>query len=260
MRTCIQCGKQTDTPYCPYCGQKQDMPRLSLGTFLNDFFSRIYGLDGAFPKTLIGLARNPAVVAQEYIKGIRGKYVGPVGYYFLMFALFLLVVQLSDLTLADYFPKTEEYADSFIDDTDHEKGYRVREISLTIKGIVFRNIQYVAVLMVPFVAFWCGIWFRKSKYNLLENIVFSFFIHAEAIIFNMLGFVFFMVSDYKNNQLTTLISVIYYIWSVSLFYTGKVRFSSLVKALMAYLLAYLSFFVFLTVIATLLIIIRGGVF
>ena len=257
--TCIQCGKQTDTAYCPYCGQKQNIPRLSLKTFLHDFFSRIYGLDGAFPKTFLGLAKNPALVAQEYIKGIRGKYVGPVGYYFLMFAIFLLIVQVSDLTLADYLPKTEEYAESFIDDESKSKKFNVREISLIVKQTVFRNIQYVAVLMVPFVAFWCGVWFRKSKYNLLENIVFSFFIHAEVIIFNIIGFIFLAVSGYNGNNFMRLFSVIYCIWSISLFYAGKVRLGPLVKGLAAYVLAYISFILFLTVVVTLVLILRGGV-
>lgn len=259
MKSCIQCGEHADTKFCSNCGQRQNIPRLTLKTFLNDFVSRIYGLDGAFPRTLLGLAKNPAIIAKEYIAGIRGKYVGPVGYYFLMFAIFLLIVELSDLTLADYFPKTEEYADSFVEDGDNDKGRRAKEISLLVKGIVYRNIQYVAVIMVPFFALWCLIWFRRSKYNWLETVVFVFFIHGEAIILNILGFFIFYLTGFKHNGLVTFLTTVYYVLSVSLFYRGKIQLGAVVKGVLAYAMAYISFFILLTIIVTLGIMASGRV-
>lgn len=259
MKACIQCGEQTDTKFCPNCGQNQHIKRLALSTFFHDFFSRIYGLDGAFPNTVIGLARNPAKVAKEYIKGIRGRYVGPVGFYFLMFAIFLLIVQISELTLTDYFPNTEEYAESMFSQDSNDKRQQAREIGLVVKGIVFRNIQYVAVLMIPFFALWCKVLFRKSSYNYLETLVFSFFIFGEAIIFNIIGFLTLSFTGFQSNLLLTIMMVIYYVWCTSLFYRGKAKLGTMFKGLIVYGLANFSFFLFLTIIVTIGLFINGGI-
>lgn len=259
MKECIQCGTQNDTKFCPNCGQNQHIKRLTLTSFFHDFFSRIYGLDGAFPNTVIGLARNPAKVAKEYIKGIRGKYVGPVGYYFLMFAIFLLIVQMSDLKLTDYFPRTEEYAESMFSEDSTDKRQQAREIGLVVKGIVFNNIQYVAVLMIPFFALWCRIFFRKSGFNYLETLVFSFFIFGQAIIFNILGFLTLSFTGFQSSLLITSLMILYYTWCVTLLYRGKVQIGAMFKGLLVYGLANISFFLILTIIVTIWLFINGGI-
>ncbi|MEO9966436.1 MAG: DUF3667 domain-containing protein [Reichenbachiella sp.] len=258
MKSCIQCGKPADENYCSFCGQNQNIQRLTLKSFFNDFFSRVYGLDGAFPRTVLGLAINPARVAKEYIEGIRGKYVGPVGYYFLIFAIFLLVVQFSDYTLDDYLPKTEEYADSLMENNNPDRVLQVKELAFRVKQKVFNSIQYVAVLIVPLFAMWCGIWFRKSKYNFIENAVFAFFIHAQAIIINILGFVFFANTGLKSNTVITALSVIYYVWSISHFYVGKIQFKAIIKGVLAHVFAYLCFLILVMFVVLIGLLLTGG--
>ncbi|SMD33252.1 Protein of unknown function [Reichenbachiella faecimaris] len=259
MKTCIQCGEPSNSNYCSNCGQKQNIRRLTLASFFSDFFSRIYGLDGAFPNTIIGLTKNPAKVAQDYIRGIRGKYVGPVGYYFLIFTIFFLLVQLSDYTLNDYLPKTENFAESIVDNNNLKEGQNAREIALAVKQRIFNNLQYVHVFLVPILAFWCGVWFKKSNYNFIENTVLSFFIHAQGTVVNLNGFVIFIFTGLKNNTIINLIIILYYAWSMSLFYTGKAKLSSLCKGLIAYLFTYISFLLFVAVIVLISLIVRGRV-
>ena len=246
MKTCVQCGQSASDSFCPNCGQKQDIPRLTLRTFFGDFFSRIYGLDGAFPRTVIGLFKNPGTVALEYISGIRGKYVGPVGYYFLMFAILLLLIEISGFSVSDYFPKTDDLSDSIIDETGTTRSQEAKAMAKVVQEKIHDNLQYIAVLMVPFAGFWARLWFRKSGFNLLESIVFAFFSHGQAIIFNVVGFLVFAVSGYKNSMFIVLVAAVYQLIAISLFFTQKVSFKSLIKSLCAYLLAYASFLLFTT--------------
>lgn len=256
MKTCVQCGTSTEDNFCPNCGQKQDITRLTLKSFFSDFFSRIYGLDGAFPRTAIGLFKNPGTVTREYIKGIRGKYVGPVGYYFLMFAILLLLIEISGFTVSDYFPKTEDFSDSIIDETGTTRSQEAKAMAKMVQNKIHNNLQYIAVLMVPFAGFWTRLWFRKSGYNLLESIVLAFFTHGQAQIFNILGFLVFAVSSYKNSLIISLVATVYQIIAISLFFTQKIGFRSIIKSLFAYLLAYASFLIFTTFSITILLILK----
>lgn len=259
MKTCIQCEEATTDNFCPKCGQNQNVERLTLASFFSDFFSRVYGLDGAFPHTVIGLTKRPHLVAKEYISGIRGKYVGPVGYYFLIFTIFLLLVQVSGFSLADYLPKTENFADSMVDDNDITKTKQTKEIALYVKEKVFNNIQYVHVFLVPILALWSKVWFRKSDYNFIENCVFSFFIHAQGTVINIIGFLIFISTGFKSNAFISLMTLTYYLWSISLFYSGKIQFFSLLKGLMAYAFTYLSFLLFVAIVVFISLIASGGV-
>ncbi|MEO9806314.1 MAG: DUF3667 domain-containing protein [Reichenbachiella sp.] len=254
MKSCIQCGEPTSDNYCSKCGQKQNIQRLTLSSFFSDFFSRVYGLDGAFPRTVIGLTKNPALVAQEYIKGIRGKYVGPVGYYFLIFAILLLLIEISGYEVADYFPKTEEISDSIIDETGTTKNSEAKALGRIIKSKIYSNLQYIAVLMVPFLGIWGSIWFKKSKFNVLESTVFAFFILGQAIIFNIIGFLFFALSGYKSLSIVNAVAIIYYTVCISLFYTESITFKSILKALVVYGSAFISFMIFTTAVIVLIII------
>ncbi|WP_422361518.1 DUF3667 domain-containing protein [Reichenbachiella sp.] len=256
MKTCIQCGTSTEEKFCPNCGQKQDVSRLTVKSFFSDFFSRIYGLDGAFPRTAIGLFKNPGTVALDYIKGIRGKYVGPVGYYFLMFAILLLLIKVSGFSVSDYFPKTEDLSNSIIDETRTTRSQEAKVMAKMVQEKIHDNLQYIAVLMVPFVGFWTRLWFRKSGFNLLESIVLAFFSHGQAQIFNIIGFLVFAVSGYKNSIVIGLVATIYQMIAISLFFTQKISIKSILKSFFAYALAYASFLLFTTISITILLILK----
>lgn len=98
--SCIIAGTSVAMDYCPNCGQKKSVTkRITILALFRDFINRIYRFDGMFPRTLRPLTIRPGEVARSYINGIRVKYVGPVGYYFLTLTFFLLVVPLLDIEL-----------------------------------------------------------------------------------------------------------------------------------------------------------------
>lgn len=256
MKTCIQCGASTEEKFCSNCGQKQDITRLTIKSFFSDFFSRIYGLDGAFPRTVVGLFKNPGTVVLEYIKGIRGKYVGPVGYYFLMFTILLIIINVLGFEVADYFPKTEDISDSIIEETGNKQSEAAKALGREIKEKVYNNIQYISFLLAPFLGLWGSVWFRKSKFNLLESIVFAFFVLGQAIIFNMIGFFVFAATGYKNLIVVNFIEMIYCTTAISLFYTSKISIKSIMRSLAAFILSYLSFILFTIISITILVMVR----
>lgn len=101
-KNCINCQQEVSDNYCSHCGQRTHVKRISLREGWNDFWARVYGFDGMFPNTLRDLTLRPGVAARIFISGNRVKYYGPVGYFFLMITVFLLLLDLLNIELADF--------------------------------------------------------------------------------------------------------------------------------------------------------------
>lgn len=95
--TCTNCGQEAIEKFCPNCGQRTNVKRITFREGWFDFWSRVYGFDGMFPRTLRDLTIRPGKAARDYINGNRVKYYGPVGYFFLMITLFLVLAGMLDI-------------------------------------------------------------------------------------------------------------------------------------------------------------------
>ena len=242
MAECIQCGHEAPGKYCANCGQKQHIARLSVKTFFTDFLSRVYGLDGAMPRTLIGLSRNPGAVIREYVRGIRGKYVGPVGYYFLLFAVYLLLFKITGVSIDDY-SGSEDFQEVFQNQLGQEAPTEVTPFQQTMRNAVLGNIQFFILLSFPFISWWGMLFFRKSGYNFLENMVFSFYTQAHMVLFNILGILLYVSTGTKFRLLMSLFGTIYFVVAASQYFKNKINFASVVKSLLLFVVSYISFFV-----------------
>ena len=88
--TCLNCKAEIQHRFCPYCGQKKDVKRLtwhSLVAEIAHFFSHI---EHGFINTCYQLFIRPGKTINEYIEGKRKKYHKPVGFYLIWVALFIL--------------------------------------------------------------------------------------------------------------------------------------------------------------------------
>jgi hypothetical protein len=99
---CINCSSEVTSIFCPTCGQRQTVKRLSVKEGWNDFWARVYGFDGMFPRTLRDLTIRPGEVSRKYIKGNRVAYYGPVGYFFLMVTLMYIVASVLNIDLVEF--------------------------------------------------------------------------------------------------------------------------------------------------------------
>ena len=249
MSICIRCGSQTTDSYCPHCGQKQNIPRLSWKTLVHDFASRIYGIDGAFPQTVVGLFKRPAHVIQEYIDGVRNKYVGPVGYYFLVFAIYILLFKILGIKVSDYLnPDTfngvvQELVDQKYSEENIKRQQKVME---TVASLI----QIMPILLFPFWGWFAKLFFRSQKHHLLEHIVFMFYLHAQSLIFSMAGLLLHKITGIFFLSYDQMISIIYISISASFFYTGKLSVKGILKALLTYFLAFICYILGISVIGS----------
>ena len=78
--TCLNCGTPLTAKYCPQCGQKANVGRLTwhhLGEEIAHFFTHI---EQGFLKTTKDLLIKPGIVQKNYLDGKRKIYHKPIGF------------------------------------------------------------------------------------------------------------------------------------------------------------------------------------
>jgi hypothetical protein len=90
-KDCLNCGTIVQGHYCYACGQENIVPHQSFGGLTKHFVYDIFHFDGKFFDTLIPLFFKPGLVAKEYTKGKRVKFLDPIRMYLFTSAVFFLI-------------------------------------------------------------------------------------------------------------------------------------------------------------------------
>jgi hypothetical protein len=186
---CINCGADDEGKLCSNCGQPLQVKRITIREQWHDFVDKEYGLDGQFFQTVKELTIKPGYVAREFLRGNRVRYFGPIGYYFFMITLFLLVLSMIGMNFTDYMKAMQEQM-PMQDQSNSEFGNNTR-------NWVSDNMKLVAFIIPPFMAFAAQrVFFRKQGLNFLEHSVPVFYLLGhwywfstiEAVVFHYFGY------------------------------------------------------------------------
>lgn len=89
---CKNCNHplDNDAQFCDNCGGKVIAFRITFALLFREFFNNVFGLDTQFFRTLKEMAIRPHLVLEEYLSGVRKRYVNPFGLLTIGAALSLL--------------------------------------------------------------------------------------------------------------------------------------------------------------------------
>lgn len=172
--TCINCGAEVPGKFCGECGQPMPPKRINLKQLYFDFQTRIYGLDGMFPRTLRDLTIRPGRVADAYIDGNRRSYYGPVGYFFLIATVMYLLADLIGISLLDFLKGMSMQSSQGIPaGSDQEK------LALSFNQRMSENLRLFTFIQIPIWAFASKyVFFRKVRLNWLEHAILPLYVHG----------------------------------------------------------------------------------
>lgn len=230
---CINCGAEASGRFCSHCGQRMTVKRITFKEGWVDFWSRIYGFDGMFPRTLRDLTLRPGYAARQYILGNRAKYYGPVGYFFLMITLFLLVMSMLDLNMLDFI---NEKRATFVPDAI-KPGSGQEKFTELVLGFISRNMKVIAFLNVPFHAFAARyLIFRKSGLNFMENMVMPFYLMGHLYWLSIVSvFVYFYTNSYLFTTVIGVIALFYYGFGYAALMDYQPKWKAFLKGILVYL-------------------------
>jgi hypothetical protein len=242
---CINCKAEVTENFCPHCGQRTSVKRMSLKESWLDFWSRVYGFDGMLPRTLTDLTVRPGVAAKRFIDGNRVMYYGPVGYFFLMITVCLLFFSMIGV---DFFEFTKGMQSSL------PTSDQATKMTERIQRFVSDNIKIFAFLIIPFQAFAAKyLYFRKSGYNFLEHAVLPLYIAGHLFWVTMVDGVIYKLTGHASLVTNTIIGTLYLGYGYSTMMTYQSRLRTFIKGVFLSVTSQLLFFVFFMIVAAIAI-------
>jgi hypothetical protein len=78
--TCLNCGTALTDKYCPHCGQKASVERISWHHFLHEVIHFFTHIEKGFFATTILLITRPGLLNKNYLDGKRKAYHKPISF------------------------------------------------------------------------------------------------------------------------------------------------------------------------------------
>jgi hypothetical protein len=239
MAKCINCEQEATDQFCSHCGQRVGVKRITFKEGWYDFWARIYGFDGMFPRTLRDLTVRPGKAAQTYINGNRIKYYGPVGYFFLMITVFLLLLDLLNIDSVDFFKEMGK--NSF--QPAIKSGSEQEVVTRLIFQFMSDNMKIIFFTIIPIQAFYARyVFFRKSGLNYLENAVLPLYSAGHVYWISIVTIIIYKITGvFLRNTIGTILSIGYIGYAYSNLFTYQPKWKGFLKGVSTYFLALLTF-------------------
>lgn len=96
---CLNCEHVFKGKFCPNCGQKATIKRLTATALFEEVFHFFTHLEKGFPFTTWSFLIKPGISSLNYISGKRKKYQAPVSYFLIWTGLYIILHN----TIVNYF-------------------------------------------------------------------------------------------------------------------------------------------------------------
>ena len=170
--TCPNCDHPiANETYCPNCGQRTQLPRITFKETLADFFSSSFSLEGPFLRTVAMLFRNPDQGFRDFLQGKRKRYYKPVPFFIVNTVIYLLLQ-----SLVGYDP----LANTNITLTVHDEPRLIDQTGIAARFMV-TYINHILLFLVLSIGLMSKLFFGK-RYHLAEFVAVSFYVTAAYLL------------------------------------------------------------------------------
>ena len=229
---CKNCQHEGDYKYCSNCGQKMDVPRITLGLFLAQTIAAVFELEGSLWNTAKLLVLSPGVSIRSYVEG-RRKYMFNAG------KLLLIVGAISALVVSQFRSVTEI--------TERHFPKLIEDLGFDTQGYFLHgeeNITLVNVLTIPVFAFFTWLIFRRG-YNYAENLVLNTYITSVQLALYSILAPFLVLMPSAHDGIIGVYSVgilLYNVWVVLTFF-DQINLVGILKMTIVLVLSFIFQFV-----------------
>lgn len=209
MAVCLNCGSTITGNFCPNCGQKKEVKRLTWHSLIVEVFHFFSHIEKGFFFTSYKLLIRPDKVIGEYLEGKRKKYTKPVSLYLIWVAIHLLAFQL-------------------IRDWMNYENLRTGHL-LWVKGgeqqlFVVKHSNVFGLLLLPVLSFLLWLFVARPKLNYIESLVATLYSLAaiELLIFFQIVLAGLLLgTNFLTNAFLLQVQVVAFSWT---FYCSTMLF------------------------------------
>ena len=224
--------------FCPACGQKTNLHRLSMHDVLHDGFHYFTHADKGILQLLKGLVTKTGTIAREYVSGKRKKYFPPLNFYLIVAGL--LVVSLSLFPEKESNQPQRRNTNSTRVLTQQEKEtYKAMGIrSAKVSTFMGKYSNFVAMLAVPLLALICRLFYLKGKYNYTEHLVAGLYMTGFTnLLYGLLFVPASSIFHLQRNPIYVSVLILFQIVYNSIFYYRFINDGTKASALKATLVS-----------------------
>lgn len=250
MAKCVNCGNETLATYCPECGQKMSVKKISFKSILDEFLSKWIGFDTQFGRTVIGMIIRPGEVVNSYLQGNRIKYLGPLGFFIVMTTLLLISFDLFGLEVEDFIRENQSNFGGAVGEEDSK--FKV-ELQKKLNQLMAQYFRFISAIIIPFWAISLRFFYRKTSMNYTERLVVAIYFTCGGMWVTILMTGIFAFSGQLYTFASMVFVVGYYSYCLNKIYNEKNYFISLMKCLGAFFTS----FILLIIIAILIGLVVG---
>lgn len=88
---CQNCGFEYEGNYCPQCGQKCELKRITFANVTSHVFEAVTCFDAKVPRTCLQLFYRPGLLISDYLQMRRVRYSNPFGLLLILATVFMLI-------------------------------------------------------------------------------------------------------------------------------------------------------------------------
>ncbi|WP_191858724.1 DUF3667 domain-containing protein [Hanstruepera ponticola] len=219
---CKNCNTETASEYCPNCGQRTSIHKVTFSETFQDVINGMFSLDAPLWMTLKTLVVNPGKLFRDFLSGKRKTYYKPVSFFILTTIVFVLTK-----SLLNYDPMQN------IAQVQHDS---VNAKLLNSAGVYMaKNINNIIFSFVFAFALMLKLFFYKS-YSLAEYLAVSFYVvgfYTLITTIYMIGLKF-VNPEYKS--LPFLLMFVYVVYTLISFFQKR-NLTAILKMILVYIFA-----------------------
>lgn len=176
---CRNFGSPEIRIYCSACGQRTIFYRFNLKDSIRWLFAKVFDMEQGFFHTTLQVFKRPEKVIGDYLSGATRPYSHPFRFVFIWSTIGIVV---------GYWMGTFELLAEQMGTREDQS-----EVQQEINAFVQKYMNLIIVGMIPFLAMWYKLFYRRHKLNLTEHIIINCFgmgaASAIGVLFNFLYFI-----------------------------------------------------------------------
>lgn len=243
---CLNCtGFLTEkAKFCPSCGQKADIHRLSIGHIVHDGIHFFLHADKSFFTLAKMLATKTGLVAREFIEGKRKRYFPPLNFFLIVIGLMVLAMSLFPPLQKENKENNQMIQAVSARITDPVKKAKFLSLIKRQQNVAIYTQKYsniFAMCALPLISLIFYLFYKRNKYNYAEHVIAN--LYSVGFTSLIMAFVFIPLMSFASARNYFIILGLYFIVEItyrSIYYTrlmGKTGAASYAKAAAVALLA-----------------------
>jgi hypothetical protein len=177
---CLNCDNALAPSYafCPACGQRTDIHRISWHDFWHDVVHYVTHADKGVFFVLKQLFLHPGLVVREYLQGKRKKYMSPVTLLLICAGIGYLSInffKMETVNMRGMKAPSEIRFSSEQAKQDYTQRY---ERGYNFNRFISKNSKLITIIAIPLLSFFYWLFFIKAGFFYTEHLVANLFVTA----------------------------------------------------------------------------------